>query len=157
MESAARFGDPRWCVLLIEHQLARDDRKSLDHASFRKLIRATPADAIEAAILNQLKRNPGHALLLASGRTDRLSLQVSVGLMSALERVFTTRDQRQQELWITTLARYMRARLDPGIVPDVLALTDKLAQAGAPSASESLQSLAATLEYRAEMAKEILS
>src|SRR5262249_1461114 len=156
MEAAARFGDARWCALLIDHHMQQRDRGNLS-AAFQNLVRATPAPAIERAILDQLQRAPSNALELVAKRSDRLSPQVSAALMRALQSALTVRDQRHQEHWLYTMTRYLKSRLDPVILPDVLRFAEQTAQAGAPWASEGLQSLAATLEYRAEMAKEILS
>ena len=49
----------------------------------------------------------------------------------------------------------LRSRLDPSILPDVVALANSTGVAD--KVGEALAALAATLEYRAEMAKEILS
>jgi len=156
IEAAARFGDTRWCVMLLEHYMPRRDQGNLA-AGFQNLVRYAPAAAIEAAILDQLKRSPAYAILIATARTDRLSPAVSAPLMRALELEFTKQDKQQREQWLAGMTRPLRPRLDPSVLSDAIAFADRATQAGATFAGASLQALAANLEYRAEMAKEILS
>jgi hypothetical protein len=156
MEAAARFGDPRWSVLLIDHHLRQREQGNLT-ASYQNLVRSAPAAAIEAVLLDQLKRAPGIAIQLAMNRTDRLSPGLSAALIRALELAFAKYDKQTRESWLSAVARYLRPRLDPSVLPDAIAFADRATQAGATFAATSLQALAVSLEYRAEMAKEILS
>jgi hypothetical protein len=156
IEATVRFGDTRWCVMLLEHYVPRRDQGNLA-VSFQNLVRSAPLPAIEAAILDQLKRAPAYAILIATARTDRLSATVSGPLMRALELEFTKQDKQQREQWLSAQTRQLRASLDPSVLPDAIAFADRATQAGATLAGAGLQSLTVSLEYRAEMAKEILS
>jgi hypothetical protein len=77
--------------------------------------------------------------------------------MRALELEFTQQDKQQREQWLAVMTRNLRTRLDPSVLPDAIAFADRATQADAAFAGASLQALAVSLEYRAEMAKEILS
>ncbi|TMC39209.1 MAG: hypothetical protein E6J28_03970 [Chloroflexi bacterium] len=157
-EAAVRFQDAKWCALLIEHFMdVRNRQPQRQLPSLQELIRAMPRPAIEAAIVDQLRRSPAHALDLALRRTERLSPHISAALMGQLERALTVRDATYQQQWIYTMTGYLKTRLDPSILPQVVALADRSAQAANEWASQALQRLAATLEYRAAMAREILS
>jgi len=156
IEATVRFGDTRWCVMLLDHYVPRRDQGNLA-VSFQSLVRSAPPAAIEAAILDQLKRSPAYAILIATARTDRLSPAVSAPLMRALEVEFTQQDKQQREQWLSAQTRHLRSSLDPAALPDAIAFADRATQAGASLAGASLQALAVSLEYRAEMAKEILS
>jgi hypothetical protein len=156
IEATIRFGDMRWCGMLLDHYVPRRDQGNLA-AGFQNLVRFAPAPAIEAAILDQLKRSPAYAILIATARTDHLSPTVSAPLMRALELEFTQQDKQQREQWLAVMTRNLRTRIDPSVLPDAIAFADRATQAGAAFAGSSLQALAVSLEYRAEMAKEILS
>lgn len=152
-EATVRFRDAAWCELLIEHYLGVKERYKIQ-GRLQSLVQATPKPTLEALIERHLRKDPRSALELASRSTERCGPQISVALVRGLEQVVPRR-QAQQDYGLAGIARNLRQQLDPAVLPDVIAAADRAVHAEAELASEAFQGLAAALEYRAEMAKEI--
>jgi uncharacterized protein DUF5691 len=155
IDAATRFHDAEWCERLIEYHLRRSDRdKTL--LGLQDLGRATPPAIFEAVLNRHLPREPLTSFTLAAMTTHQFTIAASAALLRAFEGVFKQRDQRLQQRCLRVFARELSSRLDPAILPGVVAFSELAAQP-APWVPEQLQSLASNLEYRAEMAKEIRS
>ena len=154
-EAAVRFQDASWCNVLIEHYLGVKERWKIQ-AHLQSLVRATPPASLESLIDRKLGSVPRVGLELVMMSGEQLSAGLSERVMNALEQELR-RWQKQQDYWLAQVTRTLRAQLDPVVLPKVVAATDRALTADAPPAAEALQALAATLEYRAEMAKEILN
>jgi len=153
IDAAARFKDGAWCELLIEHHLRRKDRDKI-LPRLQDLVRASPQATLDAVLSRHLPREPLTAFTLAAMTTQQFSLEATRALLRGAQEVMKQPNQRLRETCLYIFARQLSPRLDPGILPDVIAFA-KQAEQGAPWADQHLQLLASNLEFRAEMAKEI--
>jgi Family of unknown function (DUF5691) len=151
--AAVRFGDAQWCEVLLEHYVGVKERYQVQ-ASMRSLIRALPRAALEDMIERQMRRSPRIAIELAAMSEEWFTARLSTTLFAALEQEFR-RGQKQQDYWLSDMTRTLKRQLDPSVLPEVVASVDRATKGDASPAAEAFQAMAATLEYRAEMAKEI--